>query len=131
MMDSLLFLTIILHQGLIVLSYNPGPLGTQATRKNPEFVDTKAEAMNDTNSTLYAFTAELSSTATIAPGSTIVFDRVITNVGGLYFNTSGQFACPDDGLYVFLWSIWRASSNDEGMQCITTLRQGGTDKKDG
>ena len=131
MMVSLLFLAIILHQGLIVLSYNPGALDTQATIKNLEAVDTKAEAMSDTNSTPYAFSADLLSTTKIAPGSTIVFDRVMTNVGGLYFNTSGQFACPDQGLYVFLWSIWQPSNENVGMQCITTLRQGGTDQKDG
>ena len=51
-----------------------------------------------------AFSAELSDYVELAPGSPLVFDYTLTNVGGLYFNTSGQFVCPD-GLYVFIWNI--------------------------
>ena len=86
---------------------------------------------SENNSTMYAFSAELSSDVALTGGSTLIFDRVITNVGGLYFPNSAQFGCPDDGLYIFIWSIMKTTNTAEGMQCITKLRQGGTDLKFG
>ena len=80
---------------------------------------------------MYAFSAELSSDVALTGGSTLIFDRVITNVGGLYFPNSGQFICPDDELYVFIWRIMKPSNPAEGMQCITKLSQGGTGLKFG
>ena len=79
-----------------------------------------------------AFSAELSANAELAGGSTIIFDHEITNAGELYFPNSGQFACVDDGLYVFFWSSMKHSVTEfEGMRCITKLRKGGTDYKFG
>ena len=44
-----------------------------------------------------AFSAEFSQSVQLYPGETLVFDETITNVGGLYDSTTGEFACPTDG----------------------------------
>ena len=101
----------------------------QAPYKDTEKI--QKDPANENNSTMYAFSAELSSDVALTGGSTLIFDRVITNVGGLYFPNSGQFICSDDGLYIFVWSIMKATNTAEGRQCITKLSQGGTDLKFG
>ena len=79
-----------------------------------------------------AFSAELSTDATLTANVPIVFDRTITNARGLYFNNTGQFACVDDNIHVFIWSLRKASSSDNpGMRCIAKLRSMGTDTKYG
>ena len=35
----------------------------------------------------------------------IVYDNVITNIGGAYSGTTGTFTCPMDGVYVFTWTL--------------------------
>lgn len=35
----------------------------------------------------------------------IVFDNIVTNVGGAYHKSSGTFYAPKTGLYVFTWTI--------------------------
>jgi hypothetical protein len=77
-----------------------------------------------------AFSAELSSYTEFLGDSTIVFDRVLTNAGERYFSNSGQFACTDDRVYVFIWSLLNAGLSEvEGMRCISKLRSGAADRK--
>ena len=47
----------------------------------------------------------------------IVFDKVITNVGGAYSNTTGTFTCPTDGVYVFIWTLMTM----DGKMCAANL----------
>ena len=79
-----------------------------------------------------AFSAEMSTDASLVANVPIVFDRIITHAGGLYFNNTGQFVCANDELYVFIWSTLKASRSDiPGMRCIAKLRSGGIDTKYG
>eukprot|EP00923_Selenidium_pygospionis_P004489 GHVN01007276.1.p1 GENE.GHVN01007276.1~~GHVN01007276.1.p1 ORF type:complete len:453 (+),score=11.24 GHVN01007276.1:134-1360(+) len=68
---------------------------------------------------------------TVLDDSNIVFDSELTNVGGFYYSTSGQFVCPDDWIYVFSWTIMKTKDTPEDMQCTTALRQTGIDRKYG
>ena len=81
---------------------------------------------------IIAFSAEMSTDTSLVANVPIVFDLVITNAGGLYFNNTGQFVCADDELYVFIWSTLKAQRSDiPGMRCIAKLRSGGIDTKYG
>ena len=52
------------------------------------------------------FFALLSVTLNNMPqGSTIVFDKAITNKGGAYNTTSGEFTASVAGAYVFSWTV--------------------------
>lgn len=42
----------------------------------------------------------------------MVFDRVITNNGGFYHNTTGVFTAPQDGVYVFYLSAMTLPNDD-------------------
>ena len=39
-----------------------------------------------------------------SPIGLIIFDKIITNVGEGYNNSTGIFTCPCDGAYVFTWT---------------------------
>ena len=79
-----------------------------------------------------AFSSDLSANKELVGGVPIVFDRVTVNVGNLYVNTSGQFICEDTSLYVFVWTLMKAISEElEGMRCISELRSGGETRKYG
>ena len=51
-----------------------------------------------------AFTASCTTRYTSNIGK-IVYDRVITNIGGAYSGTTGTFTCPADGVYMFTWTL--------------------------
>ena len=114
-------------EGLLLKNIN------QAETPLPEILNHMDAPLSPFNtSEVFAFSAELSSNTELAAGSTIIFDREITNVGGFYFPNSGQFVCPDKGLYIFLWSIRKVSVEDlPGMRCIAKLFKGGADVKYG
>ncbi|XP_067873682.1 complement C1q tumor necrosis factor-related protein 3-like [Heterodontus francisci] len=40
----------------------------------------------------------------LAPGATILYDKINVNVGGAYSNETGKFTCPRCGLYFFCYS---------------------------
>ncbi|XP_062611256.1 uncharacterized protein LOC134273095 [Saccostrea cucullata] len=42
------------------------------------------------------------------PGShqTIIFDNIITDIGGNYNQHSGDFICPENGVYTFSWTLF-------------------------
>ncbi|XP_045177710.1 complement C1q-like protein 4 [Mercenaria mercenaria] len=48
-----------------------------------------------------AFSAGLTHDIAILHAEKVVYDKVFTNVGGGYDNTSGNFNCPVSGVYVF------------------------------
>ena len=52
-----------------------------------------------------AFSAYALGSTSYAPDATLVFDNVVTNVGGGYNSTTGEFTCPVGGAYVFSLSI--------------------------
>ena len=76
---------------------------------------------------VFAFTAELSNNQEISPGLPIIFDVSPVNEGERYYNTSGQFFCTDDAIYVFVWSLQRTG----GVHGVSTLRLGGEGLLDG
>ena len=55
--------------------------------------------------TTVAFTVAMTTNINIVPGgSTVIWETVIDNTGGAYEVGSGQFICPDDGLYYVIVS---------------------------
>ena len=67
-----------------------------------------------------AFTASRSS-STVVNKQKLIFDKVITNVGGAYSNTTGVFSCPSDGLFVFSWTLMAY----KGLLCGAYLNKKG------
>ena len=90
----------------------------------------KNSAGNNLEEPLYAFDAVSSSNREISASSLIIFDKVSTNVGGLYFNTTSQFACVDTAVYFFAWSV-AGDASDSGERCIASLRKGADIVKNG
>jgi hypothetical protein len=61
-----------------------------------------------------AFSAVMTSNLTVTTSGTVfVYDKVISNIGGAYNPTTGEFVCPDDGFYAFTWSA-TANFGDTG-----------------
>lgn len=48
---------------------------------------------------MVAFTASLSHDINVAVGQTVIFDRVLLNLGNAYHETYGHFTAPVDGIY--------------------------------
>ena len=97
------------------------------------------------------FTAELSVDTPLFPGGRIMFDKVITNFGGMYKAEQGYFECPDNGTYSFTvtthfpncknqWSVsklvfggetilhgpmtyWATEADDSGSSSVTVVAQ--------
>jgi len=60
---------------------------------------------NEFSGAAVAFTAVLSQDHVYMPvDSTLIFDKVITNVGESYVPLVGFFVCPDNDVYLFSWS---------------------------
>ena len=51
-----------------------------------------------------AFSAGLTQQVSLAPNTSVAFDRVWLNIGDGYDNTTGIFTCPVAGTYVFMYS---------------------------
>ena len=62
-----------------------------------------------------AFTAVISRTdlRNLGAGHSIVFDKIITNVGDGYHNTTGVFTAPASGIYVFNMALFVNAGNRE------------------
>ena len=43
--------------------------------------------------------------STLPGGASVIWESVISNVGGGYQPNSGEFICPQDGLYYFVVSV--------------------------
>ena len=76
-----------------------------------------------------SFSAEVSSDRDYFDGSTVIFDRALSNENGLYAPASGQFLCLDVDIpvFVFIWSLGKASSSGKLLKrfvkvfCYTKL----------
>nr|XP_034326622.1 uncharacterized protein LOC109620900 isoform X2 [Crassostrea gigas] len=53
----------------------------------------------------------------------VIFDHVITNVGGGYDNTTGVFTVPTPGLYVFSWTIETYGQRTEAVLLVNDVQQ--------
>lgn len=53
----------------------------------------------------------------------VIFDHVITNVGGGYDNTTGVFTVPTPGLYVFSWTIETYGQRTEAVLLVNGVQQ--------
>ena len=63
-----------------------------------------------------AFTAYMSADVSgLGPGQGIIFDKVITNVGGGYHAPHGNFIAPTDGVYVFTVMAMEHSGQSEHL----------------
>ena len=110
-----------------------GHLGCTKNLKQVHNELRKAQSVSPSHAQdIVAFSAQLSQHVMLLPGSVVRFDNIRANVGGFYFNNSGQFGCPDEGLYVFIWSALKNGSEDlDGMRCILKLMRGASDAKFG
>ena len=69
--------------------------------------------------TTVAFTATLTAHLTnLGAGQTIKFDRVVTNVGGGYHNSHGNFVVPQDGVYIFTLTAMALVGHHEHLQIV-------------
>ena len=72
------------------------------------------------------FHAHLSSGKKFEDGSTIIFDTVVTNVGGAYAPSVGVFLCPVSGYYFFAVSLISITQRARGQLMINdTTKQSG------
>uniref|UniRef100_K1PLR7 Complement C1q-like protein 4 n=1 Tax=Magallana gigas TaxID=29159 RepID=K1PLR7_MAGGI len=53
----------------------------------------------------------------------VIFDHVITNVGGGYDNTTGVFTVPTPGLYVFSWTVETYGQRTEAVLLVNGVQQ--------
>ena len=66
-----------------------------------------------------AFTATLTSNlANLGAGQTIKFGRVVTNVGGAYHVSHGNFVAPSDGVYIFSLTAMALVGHYENLQIV-------------
>ncbi|XP_062609949.1 uncharacterized protein MAL8P1.12-like [Saccostrea cucullata] len=79
-----------------------------------------------------AFTAGVSSSSTGWNSGTLVFDKIVYNIGGGYDPTTGVFTSPVDGYFVFFVNVQAYSSNSvytnlilNGSAKVTTMAEGG------
>ncbi|XP_048732014.1 uncharacterized protein LOC125648968 [Ostrea edulis] len=54
----------------------------------------------------------------------IIFDHVITNIGGGYDNVTGVFTVPTTGSYVFSWTIETYGQRTEGALLVNGMQEG-------
>ena len=54
----------------------------------------------------------------LGPGQGIIFDKVITNVGGGYHAPHGNFIAPTDGVYVFTLMAMEQSGQSEHLYFV-------------
>ena len=52
----------------------------------------------------------------------IIFDDLVTNVGGAYDRSTGTFTCPSPGVYVFTWTV----TTEEEKYCQARLHINGS-----
>jgi hypothetical protein len=65
-----------------------------------------ADLSNSEPVMLYATTREDASYSfTLEKKSTLVFERVVMNIGGHYNNIDGIFVAPQTGIYLFAWTV--------------------------
>ena len=96
----------------------------KSTLNNIDKIPDKSYDNAPQKNVVYAFTAQLSADRDFSRETPIIFDQTLQNVGNLYFNTTGQFPCVDEAIYVFLWTASRHLSGSQ-EQVSTSLRVGG------
>ena len=65
-----------------------------------------------------AFTAYPTATRTYDAGFTVLFDGIITNIGGFYDSDTSVFTCPYTGVYLF--NVVLLSENGQYMDASIT-----------
>ena len=105
---------------------NSYPKTNQNSKDNKKKIKQKNLIKKDT---LYAFTASLSSNTEVSQGSPIIYDDVTINEGEMYFGSNGLFVCPDDGIYMFIWSVRMVVGSSS--RCLTSLTMAGEEIKYG
>ena len=66
----------------------------------------------------YAFTVAPTATETYDDGDKVLFDRVITNIGGGWNPTLNEFVCQVNGLYMFMLTINTPSTDEAGVDIM-------------
>ena len=56
---------------------------------------------------------------------TIIFDRIVTNVGNSYNKYTGVFTAPTAGLYLFTWNLYTYTYLDDGSGIGAELMHNG------
>ena len=109
------------------ISKNSSPSNNQINRNNEKKTQEKNSVTN--SEALYAFTAQLSSHTQVSQGSVVIFDDASVNQGEMYFNNSGYFVCPDNDVYMFVWTLRMTSTSSS--RCLTSFTVGVEDIKYG
>ena len=98
-------------------------------RNNIKSIPSGTNVIAGERNDVVAFSAQLSTSTEVSEGSPIMFDNIVINEGGRYVNTSGQFICLDDFVYVFMWSLKPTGSSSN--RCLASLSQQGNEVKHG
>ena len=59
----------------------------------------------------YATTRDETNDFNLEKKSTLVFERVVMNIGGHYNNIDGIFVAPKTGIYLFAWTVCTGTTN--------------------
>ena len=128
-MSTRRFLAICLVVGLSQALRVPEKTAEEVNQRRQEETQVKLNAGNDISISekedeVYAFSAQCRGHKSTPYGATVLFDWLIMNEGGRYSNDTGEFFCPDDGVYMFSWVADRFGSTGSGLRCISTLKVG-------
>ena len=70
-----------------------------------------------------AFSAYASARQTYSDNDVVVFDNVITNVGGGYSTDTNRFTCPVEGLYLLSLTLTQAHDMTNVIQAAIMLEE--------
>jgi hypothetical protein len=80
----------------------------------------------------YATTKDQEYSFTLEKKSTLVFERVVINIGSHYNNIDGIFVAPKRGIYLFAWTVCTNGANyfmTELMVDNTMISRAGENEK--
>ena len=83
------------------------------------FQSSPAPSTTSASPTSVAFTAVLTTNlSNLGAGQTIKFNQIVTNVGGCYHPSHGNFIAPSDGVYVFSVTAMAINGHYEHMHIV-------------